>query len=278
MQTDAVLAMPAQEAAAAPAVSVVIPVLNEGEHINATLDALSRHLPVPHEVLIVYDRDEDTTLPVVRERLRYDARLALVKNTVARGPSGALRSGFAAARAPKVLVVMADGCDDLSQVSVMLSLVPERADIVCPSRYCRGGAQLLDQTWWLKAWIPRAAGFLLRGLAGIRTSDPTNSFKLYSGRLLRSLRLVSTVSFSVTLEAVVKAHCLGYRIAELPTVWRDRTQGQSHFKLGRSILVYFPWFCLALLRGRFIRLPRRWFAAWFAAPAAAEAPQAVSHA
>ena len=261
-------------------VSVIIPVLNEGEHIHATLDQLSRQIAVPHEILMVYDRDDDTTLPVVRERLRRDGRLRLVKNTIARGPSGALRSGFAAARGSKILVVMADGCDDLSQLDAMLRMVPERAEIVCPSRYCRGGAQLLERTWWLKGWIPRAAGFLLRALAGIPTSDPTNSFKLYSARVVKDVPLVSTVSFSVTLEAVVKAHCLGYSIVELPTVWKDRRHGKSHFKLGRSIVVYVPWFCLALLRGRLIRLPRRWFAAWFgvrqaAASATAPAPEAV---
>ncbi len=261
-------------------VSVIIPVLNEGGHIHATLDELSRRIAAPHEVLVVYDRDDDTTVPVVQERMARDERLALVKNTIARGPSGALRSGFAAAQGSKILVVMADGCDDLSQLDAMLRMVPGQADIVAPSRYCPGGAQLIEQTSWIKKSIPRAAGWLLRAFTGIPTYDPTNSFKLYSARVVKELPLVSTVSFSVTLEAVVKAHCLGYGIIEIPTVWKDRRHGKSHFKLGRSILVYFPWFCLALLRGRFLRLPHRWFAAWFgvrsaSASVAAPAPEPV---
>lgn len=248
-------------------VSIVIPVLNEGEHIVPTLQALRQQVRAPYEVIIVYDADEDTTLPVVRRLMGDGQWISLVKNTIARGPSGALRSGFAAARATKVLVVMGDGCDDLTHVRAMLDLVPGQADLVCPSRYCAGGAQVLNGTSRIKVWIPRAAGFLLRRFAGIRTSDPTNSFKLYSARLLRDLRLRSTVSFSVTLEIVAKAHCLGYRIAEVPTVWRDRKDGKSHFQIGRSLVAYLPWFGLALLRGRVIRLPRGWLRAWCGSPA-----------
>ena len=157
---------------------------------------------------------------------------------------------------------MADLCDDLSQIGTLLGLVPEVADVACPSRYCPGGRQELKGAL-VKAWAPRTAGRLLRLFAGLPTSDPTNSFKLYSKRLLDDLRLTSTVSFSVTIEILAKAHCLGYRIVEIPTTWLDRQFGKSNFKVGRSLVAYFPWFCLMMLRGRLIRLPVSWFRAWF---------------
>jgi dolichol-phosphate mannosyltransferase len=264
--------------------TVVIPVYNEGDNIGPTLDRLERTVPVPHEVLIVYDFDGDTTLPVVRPRLDDHLHWRLIKNDVARGPSGALRTGFQQARGGRVLVVMADLCDDLSQIDQLLSLVPAVADVACPSRYCKGGRQEF-QGGGLKLWAPKTAGRLLRLFAGLPTSDPTNSFKLYSKRLLDDLRLTSTVSFSVTIEIVAKAHCLGYRIIEIPTTWLDRQFGKSNFKVGRSLVTYFPWFCLMMLRGRLIRLPASWFRAGFgmggrrdaatagnAAPAGAMAP------
>ena len=112
---------------------------------------------------------------------------------------------------------MADLCDDVSQIGELLRLVPDAADVACPSRYCKGGRQELKGAA-LKAWAPRTAGGLLRIFAGLGTSDPTNSFKLYSKKLLDDIQLTSTVSFSVTIEIVAKAHCLGYRIVEIPTV------------------------------------------------------------
>ncbi len=248
--------------AEAPSLSVIIPVYHEGKNIELTLQALHAAVPVPYEVLIIYDDEEDTTLPVVRNlQMRY-MQAVLVRNTIAPGPSGALRTGFQRARAEKVLVVMADLCDDFSQIPHFLTLVPAEADIVCPSRYCRGGAQQLEATF--KVWLPKMGGRCLRWLTGIPTYDPTNSFKLYSGALLRNLWLSSTVSFSVTLEIVAKAHCLGYRFAEVPTVWRDRQHGKSHFKLWRSLIAYSPWFCVALLRNRAFRFPIQWLRARFA--------------
>jgi dolichol-phosphate mannosyltransferase len=234
-----------------PTLSIVIPVYNERENIVATLRALEETVPVPHEIFIVYDMDEDTTLEAVRPLLDQRPHVQLLKNNVAKGPSGALRTGFACAKAPWVLVTMADLCDDFTQIPQLLDLA-EKAHVVCPSRYCPGGQQELSGP---KVWLPRTAGFLLKYFTGISTYDPTNSFKLYSRRVLEQLTLKSTVSFSVTLEIVAKAHVLGYTIAELPTKWRVRRKGKTNFKFCRSVLVYMPWFCVAFLRGRFFRLP-----------------------
>lgn len=224
-------------------VSIVIPVFNEKKNILATLSEIKKHVTARHEILIVYDFDEDTTLSVLRKNKQ--ANIRVIKNTIAKGPSGAIRTGIAQAKAPRVLVAMADLCDDFSQVNELLALVPQSAAIACPSRYMKGGEQRLKGN--IKAWIPRIAGKLLRILAGIPTHDPTNSFKLYAKKLLDSLTLQSTVSFSVTLEIVVKAHARGYSIVEIPTIWRDRQHGKTHFKLGESLVAYFPWFVYGLL-------------------------------
>lgn len=252
--------------------SIVIPVYNEPENIRLVLQALGEHIHVPHEILAVYDFDADTTLPVLRELQPRIPQLRLVKNNVQRGPSGALRTGFAAAQAPWVLVTMADLCDDLSQVAHLLELGRQGADVLTPSRYCEGGEQHLKKS--LKVWAPRTAGKIIFYLAGLTTHDPTNSFKLYSRAVLEDMRLKSTISFSVTLEIVAKAHCLGYTIREVPTVWRDRQHGQTNFKLGRSLVAYFPWLCVALLRGRFLRLPAGWLRRWFGVRANPPAPRA----
>lgn len=241
--------------------SIVVPVYNEGENIGPTLRQIAAEVRLPHEVLVVYDHDADTTLPVLESLLPEFPRVRAVKNSVARGPSGALRTGFLEARGPRILVLMADQCDDFTQIAKLAALVPAEADVACPSRYCPGGQQQLKESF--KVWLPRWAGRLMRLFTGIATVDPTNSFKMYDGAMLRDLKLRSTISFSVTLEIVAKAHCLGYKIIELPTVWRDRQHGKTNFKLWRSVAAYSPWFVLASLRGRVVRLPQRWFARRF---------------
>ena len=224
--------------------SIIIPVYNESENILKTLSEIKKHVSVFHEILIVYDFDKDTTVPIVKGILKKNSQIKLIKNSVMRGPSGAIRTGIAKAQAPYVLVTMADLCDDLAQVKDMLYLIQNKADIVCPSRYSKGGEQQLKSS--LKVWAPRTAGFLLKTLTRIPTYDPTNSYKLYSKKMLDTLILKSTVSFSVTLEIVVKAYAMKYRIVEIPTVWRDRQHGKTNFKLGQSLVTYTPWFFYAI--------------------------------
>ncbi len=246
-----------------PELSVVIPVYNEPVNIPLALEALAQNIPVSYEVIVVYDYDEDATVPVLREIERRCPHVRGVKNCIARGPSGALRTGFAHAAAPLILVTMADLCDDVAQIPHLLELSRTCADLVAPSRYCKGGEQQLP--WSVKAKVPRVAGYLIRTFAGVPTYDPTNSFKLYSAAMLRTIRLRSTVSFSVTLEIVAKAHCLGYRIVEVPTIWHDRQHGKTNFRLGRALIAYFPWLCVTLLRGRLFRLPASWLRRWLVA-------------
>lgn len=237
-----------------PALSIIIPVYNEPDNIKKTLASLKQYVEVTHEVIIVYDDKGDTTLPVLHRLKKGYQNIQVVKNRIAKGPSGALRTGFFLARGSRILVVMADLSDDMTQIPSLLKIVPRHADIASPSRYTRHGRQLLKNP--LKVWLPKTAGFMLKLLSGVSTSDPTNSYKLYSAAMLRQLKLKSTVSFSVTLEIVAKAHVLGFTIVEIPTVWTDRQIGKTNFKIGPSVFAYFPWFCLALLRNRFFQIPK----------------------
>jgi dolichol-phosphate mannosyltransferase len=231
--------------------SVVIPVYNEDENIIATIESLNQVIPVNHEIICVYDFEEDTTIPILRNLISKFPQLQMIKNEVARGPSGAIRAGIQQSSAPQILVVMADACDDFSQIPHFLSLVKEKDGVVCPSRYCKGGKQLLNPS--LKVWLPQTAGFLLKLLTGIPTYDPTNSFKLYSAKIFDEIELQSIVSFSVTLEIVTKAFLLGYQIIEVPTTWKDRTKGVSNFKLLPSIPAYLKWFLLCFFKRFFLK-------------------------
>lgn len=229
-----------------PALSVVIPVYNEGENIVSVLQRLHREVHVsPLEVLVVYDFPEDTTVPVV-ERLRssYPA-VRLVLNRFGRGALNALRTGLLGARGPYVLVTMADLSDDLGDVDAMYRLALEGADVVAGSRYVRGGGQHGGP--FVKRTLSRAAGLSLHYLAGLGTRDPTNNFKLYSRRVLQAIRIESRGGFEVALELTVKAHLGGFRVVEVPTHWSDRTAGESQFQLRRWLPHYLRWYCEAVV-------------------------------
>jgi hypothetical protein len=163
-----------------------------------------------------------------------------------------MRAGIAATTAPFVLVSMADGSDEPLIVDRMVRLAREGADVVAASRYMRGGGQIGGPL--LKRLMSRTAGLTLHWFAGVPTHDPTNNFKLYSRRFLDAVTIESKAGFELALELTVKATIAGRRIAEVPTTWRDRTAGQSNFKLRKWLPQYLRWYAVAF-RGRW--LPRR---------------------
>lgn len=233
-----------------PRLSIVIPVYNEGDSITAALRGLIDHVTIrPFEIIVVYDFDQDTTVPTVRRLQSEISEVRLHRNQVGRGALNAIKSGFAIARAPYVLVTMADLADDPSSIDEMYRLAVAGSDVVAGSRYMRGGRQSGGPV--LKRTLSRLAGLSLHYVAGVATHDPTNNFKIYSRRLLDHNRIESTAGFELALELTVKAHLNGLRIAEIPTTWRDRSAGERRFRLWNWLPHYLKWYLLAM-RHRFL--------------------------
>ena len=234
--------------------SVVMPVYNEGEGVVATLRALVAALPPEHEVLVVHDFDEDTTVPVV-ERLSTELpTVRLVRNRIGRGVLNALKAGIAASSGRHVLVTMADGSDDYASVGPMLERAAATgAAVVAASRYVRGGRQVGGPR--LKRLMSRTAGLSLHWLAGVPTHDATNNFKLYARDFLDVTPIESEAGFELALELTVKATLAGRVVTEVPTTWRDRTAGTSRFRLRKWLPHYLRWYLVAF-RGRIARAVR----------------------
>lgn len=234
--------------------AIVLPVYNEGEAVEPVLRAMSAGVTTPHELVVVYDFDRDTTVPVIARLAAEIPELRGLRNDLGRGVLNAMKVGIAGTAAPYVLISMADGSDEPHVVDSMVALALGGADVVAASRYMRGGRQVGGPP--LKRLMSRMAGLTLHWLAGVPTHDSTNNFKLYSRRFLDSVTIESTAGFELALELTVKATLAHRRVAEVPTTWRDRTAGQSNFKLREWLPHYLHWYWVAF-RGRFASLVRR---------------------
>jgi dolichol-phosphate mannosyltransferase len=224
--------------------TIVIPVYNEGANFPALWEEMTEHLDFPFSALVAYDFDGDDTLPVVRRIIgEGETRLQLIKNAYGRGVVGAIRTGFDAAPAGPVLVVMADLSDDLAQVRKMLELYRSGSHIVVGSRYMKGG-KLIGGPWF-KQLLSRLSGLTLCWFRGIPTHDATNAFKIYDRAMLSAIRIESKGGFELSLEITVKAFLGGYTITETPATWRDRTAGTSNFKLWKWLPHYLKWYFMA---------------------------------
>jgi dolichol-phosphate mannosyltransferase len=239
-----------------PRVSVIMPAYKEGEHVTPVLDRLFESVQPSCEVLVVVDSADDPTVPVVEHYAEKEPRLGLLVNTYGRGPANAIRFGMNAARAGVLVVTMADGCDDARQIDDLAGLVERGVVVAAASRYMAGGQQVGGPL--LKGLLSRAAGRSLHMLARAGTRDATNSFKAYSAEFTRTVGVDSRHGFEIGLELTAKATRLRLPVAEIPTIWLDRSAGTSNFKTVRWIPRYLRWyqFCfgrqlnLELLRAR----------------------------
>lgn len=223
-------------------VDFVMPVRNEGANIARALGELYEKVPIEKRVLIVYDSEDDDTLPVVRN-LTFPG-VTLVRNTRGRGVLNAIRAGFDAAEAEVVIVTMADLSDDVAVVPEMVRRIrDEGADIVCASRYMRGGRQIGGP--WFKGLLSRSAGISLHML-GFPTHDATNAFRAYRLSVVRRFPIESTGGFEYSLELTAKAHAAGLRVVEVPATWNDRVAGQAKFQLWKWLPRYLRWYWYAL--------------------------------
>jgi len=224
--------------------TIIIPVYNEGEIILETLTEIKNKINIPHNILIIYDYDRDNTITVLESYLATKKNITLLKNQLGQGALNAIKTGLNQITNGYALVVMADLSDDLAKVDQMYYKMSEGYEIICGSRYMKGGKQIGGPRF--KKFLSRMAGLSIHFLAGIPTHDITNSFKMYSHKVLQNISIESNGGFELGMELVIKAHIRGYPISEVPSVWRDRTSGKSNFKLWSWIPKYLKWYFLAL--------------------------------
>jgi dolichol-phosphate mannosyltransferase len=223
-----------------PRVSIVVTVYNEGDAVVECLDRIFEAVSIPCEVLVVYDSENDTTAPFISEYAAFDSRVKPTLNTYGRGPAKAIRFGFDIATAPVIVLTMADGCDDPAQIDQLVKLVERGVVVAAASRYMRGGQQVGGP--WFKTLLSRTAGRTLHTFARVGTNDATNSFKAYDTEFVRRVGIESDSGFEVGLELVAKARRYRQPVAEIPTIWLDRTFGESNFKLAKWLPKYLRWY------------------------------------
>jgi len=225
------------------AVSVVIPAYNEGSGIVAVLDRIVDAVESEFEILVVVDFPADTTVPVLQSYSAREPRLRTLISSYGRGPANAIRYGIDQVKNPVVVVTMADGSDDPRQIDALARLVERGVVVAAASRYCAGGQQVGGA--WFKTLLSRTAGRSLGVFGRVGTRDATNSFKAYSTEFIGEVGIDSRSGFEIGLELTAKARRLRRPVAEVPTIWLDRTMGSSNFQLAAWIPRYLRWYRFA---------------------------------
>ncbi|MDI6758750.1 MAG: glycosyltransferase family 9 protein [Candidatus Omnitrophota bacterium] len=208
--------------------SIIIPAHNEEENIKDVISRIEEKVQISHEIIVVNDHSSDSTGLLVEGLSKKISNIKLVENRFKKGFANALKAGFYSAGTDVLVVVMADLCDDLSTIDKMYDKITEDYDLVCGGRYIKGGRRLGGPR--LKGIFSCFVGRSLHYLIGIPVYDIANAFKMYKKKVIDNINIQSK-SFEISMEIALKAYYFGFKLAEIPTIWRERIKGKSNFKI-----------------------------------------------
>jgi dolichyl-phosphate beta-glucosyltransferase len=215
-----------------PYLSVVIPVYNEADCIEANLRAVCAYLrtqPYTWEVIVVDDGSLDQTAQIVEGLCAGEPGLRLLRNDH-RGKAYAVRTGVLSSRGEFVLFADADLATPIEEVGKLLAALQAGADVAIGSREAYGALRLNEPP--LRHLMGRAFNLLVRLLILGQHKDTQCGFKAFSRRaaddIFQSVRLYGPNAAVLSRPAVTGfdvellylAHRKGYRVAEVPVQWR----------------------------------------------------------
>lgn len=225
-----------------PKLSILLPVRNEGMNLRIMLKILRAVLEVRHEVLVIYDDENDTSVEVVQSMLIDNPGVKLIHNKRGRGVIHAISEGVAQATGEYILIFAADEVGPVLAIEEMLQLADDGCDLVSCTRYAHGGRRLGGSL--VGGILSRIANSLFHTLTGAVLTDSTTGIKLIRKSFFQSMKLESNpVGWAVAFEIAIKAQIAGVRLGEVPIVSIDRLYGgKSTFRLGPWFWEYLRWF------------------------------------
>ena len=229
-------------------VLIIIPTFNESRNIDRMITKLMNH-HIPVDVLVVDDGSPDGTATVVREmRHEYAGRIHLIERAGKQGLGTAYVAGFKFALAHHYTFICemdADFSHDPADIPRLVEAVRGgAADVAIGSRYCDGISII---NWPLSRLIlSYSANLYARVITGMPVHDTTAGFKCFHRRVLETVNLgrVKSNGYSFQIEMNLRAHAAGFRITEIPVIFRERVEGVS--KMSKAIMWEAMWKVVAL--------------------------------
>jgi dolichol-phosphate mannosyltransferase len=210
-----------------PALSIIVPTLNERDNVRELVNRLDRCLAgLEWEIVFVDDDSRDGTVDVLRRLSRTDPRVRLLHRIGRRGLASAVVEGVLATTSPVVAVLDCDLQHDETLLPRMLErLLATRCDIVVASRYMQSGGvgDWTEQRQLVSRVATRLAGLLLHS----ELTDPMSGFFMIRRSAFdQAVRHLSNQGYKILLDILLSAPD-GLRVEEVPYTFRSRTRGES---------------------------------------------------
>jgi len=212
---------------------LILPTFDEAENIAqvvaAAREVLGQAVPGDHRILVVDDGSPDGTGEIADRLAAEHDDVEVLHRTIREGLGPAYLAGFARALdggAQLILEMDSDFSHDPADLARLIAAIAD-ADVALGSRYVAGGGV----TDWghLRRFVSRGGSWYARIVLGLEVRDLTGGFKCFRREVLESIDLptVRSRGYAFQVELTDRAIHAGFRVVELPIVFRDRRLGRS---------------------------------------------------
>lgn len=230
--------------AAAPYVSVVIPLFNEVESLRLLYQEIKAALDEElgegrtWEVVFVDDGSKDGSWEVVADLAKADARVRGIRFRRNFGKAAGLQAGFNAARGAFLMTLDADLQDDPREIVRFLKEMEKGYDVV-------SGYKQRRHDPWHKVYPSRVFNWMVSTLTGVKLHDHNCGVKCYRREVVQEVRLYGELHRFVPVLAAAR----GFRVGELVVNHRARKFGHSKYGVIRIVKGFLDLFTVAFLTG-----------------------------
>lgn len=226
-------------------IDIILPAYREEGNIEKVLTGIKKYVKTPHLITVVIQDKKDPTIEAVKKVQKTTKNINIAFTTNGRGMLKALKKGFSSTKNPVIVIMMADLSDNPKDIDKMINKINEGYDLVCGSRYIHNGKRVGGPK--IKGFLSYFACISLNRVIGLPTYDATNAFKCFRRSVLKQITIESREGFEMPLELTVKAFKKGFKITDVPTIWRDREEGKSKFDFWKNIPLYLRWYTYGIL-------------------------------
>jgi dolichol-phosphate mannosyltransferase len=220
---------------------VILPTYNEAENLERIVAAILEALPPSRRILIVDDNSPDGTGEIADRLAAANESISVLHRDQKQGLGPAYLAGFRVALdggAELIIEMDADFSHDPAYLPRLIEAT-DRADLAIGSRYVPGGGV----TDWgpMRRFISRGGSAYARVALGLPVRDLTGGFKCFRRVVLETIDLdtIEARGYAFQVETTYRAIKSGFRVVEVPIVFRDRRDGTS--KMSKSIVAEAMW-------------------------------------
>jgi dolichol-phosphate mannosyltransferase len=213
---------------------LILPTYNEIENLEAIVAAAAKALsgaaPDGFRILVVDDGSPDGTGALADRLASEHDWFNVLHRSEKNGIGPAYLAGFRHALdhgAGYVMEMDSDFSHDPADLARLLRAVYDGADLALGSRYVSGGG--VTEWGLLRRFISEGGSTYARLVLGLHVRDLTGGFKCFRREVLEAIHFdgVRSQGYAFQVELTYRAVQAGFKVVEVPIVFRDRQQGTS---------------------------------------------------